>query len=145
MSVPYALHAAETPSRGRTSIFIIGNTSDAAANAKVIAEYGPHTENIYKVQEDLKAQRKLQSRTPGDAIDNQWIERGPNNVGGRTRTVFFDPNDATNETVFAGGVSGGLWKNTNISNSNSTWTRIEDLDNFSISCYAIDPNNSNIW
>ena len=104
----------------------------------------PTPENLSKVYQGLKSERS-QQRVPGDGTDNAWEERGPNNVGGRTRTVFFDPNDATNETVFAGGVSGGLWKNTNISNANSVWTRIEDLENFAISCYAIDPNNSNIW
>ena len=40
-----------------------------------------HPENLYKVQQELKELRKLQQRTPGDAIDNKWIERGPNNVG----------------------------------------------------------------
>ena len=104
----------------------------------------PTPEKLSSLYEKLKSERGLK-RAPGDGTDNAWVERGPNNVGGRTRTVFFDPNDTTNETVFAGGVSGGLWKNTNISNSSSTWTRVEGLDNFSISCYAIDPNNSNIW
>jgi hypothetical protein len=104
----------------------------------------PTPEKLSTLYEELKADNSSE-RVPGDGADNSWVERGPNNVGGRTRTVFFDPNDPTNETVFAGGVSGGLWKNTNISNANSIWTRIEDLDNFSISCYTIDPNNSNIW
>ena len=39
-----------------------------------------------------------------------WIQRGPINVGGRTKGIMFDPNDPTNETVFAGGVSGGILK-----------------------------------
>ena len=34
---------------------------------------------------------------------------------------MFDPNDSTGETVFAGGVSGGLFKYTNISNQSSPW------------------------
>ena len=52
-----------------------------------------HPENLIKLQKELKALRK-QQRVPGDATDNMWVERGPNNVGGRTRVVFFDPNDA---------------------------------------------------
>lgn len=43
-----------------------------------------------------------------------WIERGPNNVGGRTRAIMIDPNDPSGQTVWAGGISGGLWKTTNI-------------------------------
>ena len=39
-----------------------------------------------------------------------WEERGPNNVGGRTRAIIFDASDATNNTVWAAGVGGGLWK-----------------------------------
>ena len=58
-----------------------------------------HPENIYNVQQSLKKKKLLQQRTPGDGIDNQWVERGPSNVAGRTRVVMFDPNDVTNKTV----------------------------------------------
>ncbi|WP_435416488.1 T9SS type A sorting domain-containing protein [Polaribacter aestuariivivens] len=103
-----------------------------------------HPENIYKVQQDLKKQRKLQRRSPGDAIDNQWTERGPNNVGGRTRVVMFDPNDPTHKRVFAGGVSGGLWVNDDITDVNSSWTNVGIEENLSVTCMAVDPNNSQI-
>ncbi|MBG7613634.1 T9SS type A sorting domain-containing protein [Polaribacter sp. BAL334] len=103
-----------------------------------------HPENIYKVQQDLKELRKLQQRTPGDGIDNSWIERGPNNVGGRTRMVLFDPNDVTHKRVFAGGVSGGLWVNNDITDENSSWTRVGIDENLSVTCMAVDPNNSQI-
>ena len=43
-----------------------------------------------------------------------WQERGPTNVGGRTRTIMIDPNDPTKKTIWAGSVSGGLWKTNNI-------------------------------
>ena len=59
-----------------------------------------HPENIFELQNQLNSYK---ARVPGDAIDNPWIERGPNNVGGRTRAILFDPNDATNKRVFAGG------------------------------------------
>ena len=39
----------------------------------------------------------------------EWEERGPRNVGGRTRTLVFDPNDPTGKKLWAGSVSGGLW------------------------------------
>ena len=35
----------------------------------------------------------LRQKTPGNGVNNSWVERGPNNVGGRTRVVLFDPND----------------------------------------------------
>lgn len=114
-----------------------------------LLEINPHTgrthpENIFRLQKELSDQRKLQ-RVPGDASDNKWVERGPNNVGGRTRVVLFDPNDATNKRVFAGGVSGGLWVNNDITDANSSWTRVGISENLSVSCLTVDPNNSQIW
>lgn len=108
----------------------------------------PTPEKLELLRQKLDKQRNedlLAYRAPGDGIDNSWIERGPTNVGGRTRAVIFDPNDQTNETVFAGGVSGGIWKNTNISNANSEWTRVNIPDNLNVTCIAVDPNNSNIF
>lgn len=108
----------------------------------------PDVQKLRELREQLIEERAnllATGRTPGDGTDNNWIERGPNNVGGRVRAVMFDPNDATNETVFAGGVSGGLWKNTNISNSLSTWTRVNIPENLAVSTIAYDPNNSNVF
>ena len=52
----------------------------------------------------------------------------------------------TDETVFSGGVSGGLFKNTNISNPNSLWTKINDIpENVPITSIVYDPNNKNIF
>lgn len=108
----------------------------------------PTPENLDVVRENLKRERQRllsTGRVPGDAVDNSWVERGPTNVGGRTRAIMFDPNDVTRETVFAGGVSGGLWKNTAISNSNSQWTRVDIPENLNVSCITSDPNNSNTF
>lgn len=108
----------------------------------------PDIAKLIKLRQQLIQERDsllLSGRTPGDGSDNNWIERGPNNVGGRVRAVMFDPNDATNETVFAGGVSGGLWKNSNISNSSSTWIRVNIPDNLAVSTITYDPNNTNIF
>ena len=108
----------------------------------------PTPEKLELLRQKLEKQRNedlTAFRAPGDGIDNSWVERGPTNVGGRTRAVIFDPNDPTNETVFAGGVSGGIWKNTNISNENSEWTRVNIPDNLNVTCIAIDPNNPSIF
>lgn len=102
-----------------------------------------HPENVFELQKELKLNR-FQKKVPGDAAINPWIERGPNNIGGRTRVVLFDPNDATHKRVFAGGVSGGLWVNNDITDANSSWTRVGVDENLSISCITVDPNNSQI-
>ena len=103
-----------------------------------------HKENVFQLQNDLEDLRAT-GRTPGDANDNAWVNRGPDNQGGRTRAMIFDPNDGSQQTVYAGGVSGGLWKNTNISDAGSVWTLVDIPENLAISCIAIDPNDSMIW
>ena len=50
LSVPYALYAnsaGSTQSQGKTSIYLTGNITNAQAAAKIAAEFGPYTENIY--------------------------------------------------------------------------------------------------
>lgn len=50
----------------------------------------------------------------GSDHKGDWEERGPLNVGGRTRTILMDPNDPDGVKVWAGSVSGGLWVAENI-------------------------------
>ena len=104
----------------------------------------PEPQKVIELQ-DTFLEKGIKRRTPGDAINNKWVERGPNNVGGRTRVLLFDPNDESNKRVFAGGVSGGLWVNDDITNSSSVWNRITNVpSNMAVSCITVDPNNSNI-
>lgn len=108
----------------------------------------PTPEKVAELQKQLLEERRqdlLNGRVPGDAMDNGWLERGPNNVGGRTRAVMFDPNDATDNTVFAGGVSGGLWKNSNISSASSVWTRVDIPENLAVSSITFDPNDTDTF
>lgn len=72
-----------------------------------------------------------------------WIERGPANVGGRTRALAWDPSDATGKKVWAGGVTGGLWFNENITSSANSWTHVDDFwENISVTCIAFNPINA---
>ena len=74
-----------------------------------------------------------------------WQERGPNNIGGRTRTIMIDKRDATGNTVFAGSVSGGMFKTTNFTNSSAIWTPVNDfLPNLAITNIVQDPVNLDI-
>ncbi|MFZ4798158.1 MAG: fibronectin type III domain-containing protein, partial [Bacteroidia bacterium] len=84
----------------------------------------------------------LGKSAPGN-INSPWEERGPNNVGGRTRAIVYDPNDLTQKKVWAGGVTGGLWYNNDVSNVDSSWKSVNNFwDNISITSIAFDPNNS---
>ncbi|WP_159038561.1 T9SS type A sorting domain-containing protein [Brumimicrobium mesophilum] len=54
------------------------------------------------------------------ALSVEWSELGPDNIGGRTRAVLADHTDIN--IVWAGGVSGGLYKSINGAN---IWNRVE--------------------
>jgi hypothetical protein len=72
-------------------------------------------------------QQKAQKTNPDPLTTANWTERGPNNIGGRTRAIMFDPNDGTHKKVWAGGVGGGLWKTNDITVASPTWTNINDF------------------
>jgi len=48
-----------------------------------------------------------------------WKEMGPDKVGGRTRAILIDKNNTN--TLYAGSVSGGLWKSTDAGGS---WKKV---------------------
>lgn len=74
-----------------------------------------------------------------------WAERGPNNIGGRCRAILPDQSDASGNTVFAGSVSGGLWRTTNFLSATPVWTQISSVSaNLAITTLAQDPTNSGI-
>ncbi len=112
----------------------------------------PMPERLEAIQAELTARRGLFRGSGGEA-SNPWINRGPNNQGGRTRGVMFDPNDIGNANpaddytrVFAGGVSGGLWVNEDITKANSSWNLIPGLQsNIPVTSIISDPNDSNIF
>ena len=86
-------------------------------------------------------QQALQTTAPGNA-GSPWVERGPDNVGGRTRALAFDPTTANK--VWAGSVTGGLWYNNNITSNASQWQRVNDFwDNIAVTAIAFDPTNAN--
>src|SRR5262249_59425697 len=95
-------------------------------------------------------QQALQARAAlvawGGMIDNGgisplgWVERGPFNLAGRSRTLAIDPRDT--RVLWSGGVSGGLWKSTD---RGLTWTTVSDWwTSLSIASLTIDPNNPNV-
>ncbi len=112
----------------------------------------PMPERVMELQKELREERAL-SRGVGGEGANPWVNRGPNNQGGRTRAIMFDPNDVGNadpnedyNRVFAGGVSGGLWVNEDITDANESWTLITGIQaNISATVMVADPNNSNVF
>ncbi len=94
-------------------------------------------ENLLKVRSQMKSGHyKLAKR----AEITSWEERGPINVAGRTRTLLVDANDTSGNTVWAGSVSGGLWKTINFQSEEVTWSPINDFfQNIAVSSIAQDP------
>lgn len=97
-------------------------------------------ERLWKTVEMLRMQEG--ARKKAAIADVVWSERGPNNVGGRTRAIMFDPNDATKSRVFSAGVAGGLWVCDNIYATTPAWTAIDNFfDNLAITTLAFDPTD----
>lgn len=100
----------------------------------------PERERLLSAYNKIKDQKSTRLSSPGSST-SPWVERGPTNVGGRTRAVIFDPN--TNNKVWSGSVGGGLWYNNDITDANSNWVSVDDFwDNLSITSIAFDPNNN---
>jgi len=64
-----------------------------------------------------------------------WKNRGPGNVGGRTRAVAIDRNNEN--VILAGGVSGGIWRS---QNGGNTWRKVtRSFQNPSVTAIVQDP------
>ena len=76
--------------------------------------------------------------------DLTWTERGPNNIGGRSRAILIDKRDPTGNTVFAASVSGGIFKTTNFTSASANWTVVDDhMANLAVTVLIQDPSNFN--
>ena len=104
----------------------------ASENGEV--EYAPG----YRYAEYKKAIAAL--KTSGGALN--WVERGPGNVGGRTRPILVDPDDPDLHTWWAGSVGGGLWKTIN---RGLAWQyQTDDLPVMSVTSLAMAESDHNI-
>jgi len=105
-------------------------------------EPGPLYPANYRLLALEKALQQQSGLSKRQAALLPWQERGPGNVGGRTRGLIVDPNDATNNTWYAGSVGGGIWKTTN---AGSSWLNLTpNLPNLSTSALAMANSHPNI-
>jgi hypothetical protein len=94
----------------------------------------------YRFYELIKAKSNAQ-RLKSTAVLYPWVQRGPGNVGGRTRSVIVDPDDPAFKTWYAAAVSGGIWKTTD---EGKSWTNMTpDLPNLATNTMAMAPSDHN--
>ena len=84
--------------------------------------------------------RATEDRGPRTEDVLKWTFLGPGNIGGRTRTLVIDPTDPN--VMYAGGVSGGVWKTLN---GGARWDAIgDDLVNLAVNSMVMDPSDHNV-
>ena len=91
------------------------------------------------IKDVVAARKGLKNLSTAKNINLDWQEMGPSNVGGRVRAILVD---TFHNCMFAGGVSGGLWKSTT---NGQSWVQIGLDDNIFISCIAQSPVDGSIY
>lgn len=72
-----------------------------------------------------KAVTSFERTNSTKAVGLNWIEMGPDNIGGRIRTIAVDRNNPN--VIWAGGVSGGVWRS---EDSGNTWDQVASYTSF---------------
>lgn len=103
-----------------------------------------------KIPDDIRRKelafvQRLRQQTSSQHLPvvKEWQCRGPINIGGRTKALAIDATDEN--TLLAGGTSGGMWKSTDGGNSWRKTTAPDQLH--SVSCIAQNrwPGKEPIW
>ncbi|MEM6317570.1 MAG: T9SS type A sorting domain-containing protein [Bacteroidota bacterium] len=104
-------------------------------------EIAPRYIANYKQMALQKALRLNKKR--GVARKNlDWIERGPGNVGGRTRGLLIDQRDDTFQTWMLGSAGGGIWRT---KDGGTNWEYLtEEFPNLATTTLANSPANPDI-
>ncbi|WP_370086748.1 T9SS type A sorting domain-containing protein [Ekhidna sp.] len=122
---------------------------DLAMQQNFLMTVDPRTKTIpidrlVKVFEDQKNNRMAIAHAAIEGVS--WVEKGPNNVGGRTRALMWDPNDPNDEKLWAAGVAGGIWFNNNVTDENSSWQNVNDfMANLAVTSLVYDPTNTQVF
>jgi hypothetical protein len=97
-----------------------------------------------KRKEFLNSQKAKIRLDGGDGLrapEASFVNRGPSNLGGRTRAIV--PDVANSNIILAGGVSGGLFRSTD---SGASWTKVSENDEIhNVTTIAQDPTNTSTW
>lgn len=90
--------------------------------------------------DELNARNQASRLKSAGAIGLNWQSMGPDNYAGRTRAIILDNQSSSRSTLFAGGVSGGVWKSTT---RGLTWNSIETGNTLlNVSCMTQSPDGA---
>ena len=102
----------------------------------------PRYTTNYKQAALKKALRLKQQSGVARNSNLDWQERGPGNVGGRTRGILVDKRDETHLTWLVGSAGGGIWKTTD--GGQNFELKTEELPNMSTTTLAASDANPTI-
>lgn len=113
----------------------------------------------FRLNQANEVRERLLTKYSGNRSPLVWTERGPfkDVVGssngntrpgtgaitsGRVRAMWVDLADPTGNTVWVGGIDGGIWKTNDISVRPATWTLINDFGKSCCGKYMSGPDKS---
>jgi uncharacterized protein (TIGR03437 family) len=93
-----------------------------------------------QAQRHIALMPRLRLTAAAAAASLSWAQLGPGDIGGRTRSLLINPGNPN--TMYAGAVTGGIWKSVN---AGLTWSLLTDPSaNITVGFMVMDPTNSNI-
>jgi len=95
-------------------------------NNQVTGQISPA--DYLKAIQQVKMQEGIRT---GNEYDFDWDLLGPNNIGGRTRAILFDNRDASGKIMYAGSVTGGIFRS---ENGGENWSKIVQDGNLNVTC-----------
>ncbi|MEL6945222.1 MAG: hypothetical protein AAFO82_21430, partial [Bacteroidota bacterium] len=105
----------------------------------------PPIDRLIKAVDKTRSMQQEFAQLKGNFTKARFKERGPDNIGGRTRAILIDAKDPERKTIWAGGVSGGLWKTSDITVSSPLWEKVDDyLENLAVGALVQDPNDPDV-
>jgi hypothetical protein len=153
-------HKSENENEEREDGILLTQQQEFEKTKDITLGYIPKYRLINAYQ-NFTQQRQMRTDFTTSVEALTWSERGsyadavgPSNgngrpgngvTSGRVRAVWVDLADASNKTVWIGGIDGGLWKTNDITASPATWTLVNDFfGNMAIGSICQDPSNTNV-
>ncbi|HMV96976.1 MAG TPA: S-layer homology domain-containing protein [Anaerolineales bacterium] len=97
-------------------------------------------DGLFTAAQQINEMRAQQGNNPQAITSAGWTWIGPGNIGGRVRSIIIHPTDTN--IMWAGSVTGGIWKSTD---GGASWNILTDfMSNMAVTTMVIDPSNPNI-